>query len=278
LATSRRHTSQRLTLVILVLASITAITLDYRGPASHALESLRSGARDAVAPVQRVLSDAFRPVGNFFAGAVNYAAVQGANARLREEIGAERRQALENRSAEQQLQQLLAQQHLPYLENSSTVIADVVADGGSNFELTIEIDRGTANGVGAGMPVVAGAGLIGTVISAGRSTALVRLVTDPRSTVGVRFPDGTVAVADGEGPNSHLSIGQLPSSVRPPRTGQLVVTSGLQPAAFPAGIPVGTVASVRSPGGTLTRQVALRPLGQLSGLQFVSVVQWLPTP
>lgn len=276
MATTRRNTSQRLTLVILILASITAITLDYRGPASHAIDSIRNSARDAVSPIQQGLSDAFRPVGNFFAGAVNYGSVVDANARLRSELGTLRRDALENQNAKQQLEQVLAQERLPYLQNSKGIVSDVIAGASSNFELTIELNRGTADGVGTGMPVVAGAGLVGTVIDAGRTTSVVRLVTDPRSRVGVRFSDGTIAVAAGQGKGSDLALEQVAASAPIPKKGQLLVTSGLQAAAFPAGIPVGTVAGVRTTGGSLTRQVTVRPVANLSNLQYVVVVQWLP--
>jgi rod shape-determining protein MreC len=279
LATSRRYTSQRLTLVILIVASVTAITLDYRGPTSHALGSLRNAARDALSPVQRVLSDVFRPIGDFFSGAVNYSSVANENARLRQEVGDLRRQALENQTAEQQLQQLLGLQHLPFIQNSTDVIADVISGPAANdLQLTLEIDRGTANGVGVGMPVVSGAGLIGTVVTAGSSTSVVRLITDPSSKVGVRFADGTVGVADGQGPGNPLAIEELPSTAPVPRRGQVLYTSGLQPSAFPAGIPVGTVESVRFAGGALSPQVSMRPVALLSGLEYVAVVQWLPAP
>lgn len=276
MATSRRNTSQRLTLVILVLASITAITLDYRGPASRALGSLRNGARDAVSPVQRGLADAFRPVGDFFAGAVNYATVVNDNAELRQQVGELRRQALENENAEQQLDEILAVEKLPFLQNSKSIVAEVTSGASSNFELTIEIDRGTADGVGVGMPVVSGAGLVGTVTTAGTSTSLVRLITDPSSHIGVRFPNGTIAVADGQGAGEPLALEDITASAAAPKKGQPVVTSGLEGAAFPAGLPVGTVSSVKSSGGALTRQVFMLPVARLSGLQYVDVIQWLP--
>ncbi len=280
MATSRRNTSQRLTLVILVLASITLVTLDYRGPVSRDLGSVRNSARDAVSPVQRVLSDIFRPIGNLLSGAVNYDAAVNDNVRLRNEVGELRRLALENESAEQQLQQMLTVERLPYLQNSQSVIADVISGppGGSNFELTLEIDRGTADGVGVGMPVVAGAGLVGEVITAGKTTSVVRLITDPRSDVGVRFANGTIAIATGQGLGHPLALEQVSASAPVPRKGQLLVTSGLQGAAFPAGIPVGTVSSVKTTGGTFTFPVTMNPVAPLSGLQFVAVVQWLPAP
>jgi rod shape-determining protein MreC len=278
LATSRRNTSQRLTLLILVVASITAITLDYRGPASHVLGSVRNGARDAIAPVQRVLSDVFHPIGNFFSGAINYGAVANENARLREEVGTLRRTALENATYEQQLAQLSSLERLPFLQNSHDVLASVISGPSSNFEQTLEIDRGTADGVGVGMPVVSGAGLVGTVVSAGASTSVVRLVTDPSSKVGVTFKSGTIGVANGQGLGNPLSVDDVSSGAALPRRGQVVYTSGLVPAAYPAGIPVATVSSVKVPGGALSAQVSMQPLANLSDVLFVAVVQWLPVP
>ncbi|MHB8457525.1 MAG: rod shape-determining protein MreC, partial [Acidimicrobiales bacterium] len=216
------------------------------------------------------------PVGSFFAGAVNYASAENENAYLRSQIGQLRRLALQNQNAEQQLQQDLAVQRLPFLQNSKNVVADVISGPSSNFELTFEIDRGTADGVGVGMPVVSGAGLVGMVVSSGRTTAVVQLITDPRSSVGVRFADGTIAAATGQGLGNPLQLQQVSASAPAPRRGQLLVTSGLQGAAFPAGIPVGTVSEVRSSGGALTRQVLMKPVADLNGLQFVAVVQWLP--
>jgi len=59
------------------------------------------------------------------------------------------------------------------------------------------------------------------------------------------------------------------------RRGAPVVTSGLDTAAYPSGIPVGTVSSVRHPGGSLTSQVLVTPIVNLSILQYVAVLQWL---
>ena len=94
------------------------------------------------------------------------------------------------------------------------MIGDVISEppAGSNFYPTIEIDRGTADGVGVGMPVVAGAGLVGEVLDAGRTTSVIRLITDARSQVGVRFADGTIrdrnGSGDGRSPHSRAGDGE----------------------------------------------------------------------
>jgi rod shape-determining protein MreC len=278
-STTRRNTSQRLTLVILVLASITAITLDYRGEASHGISSVRNAARDALSPVQRVLSGALRPIGDFVSGAVNYGNAVQQNEQLRSQLGTLRREVLQNQAAEQQLQQILNEQHLPYVQNLPTLLAQVISGSTSNFEDTFEIDRGTSAGVGVGMPVVAGPGLVGTVISAGASTAVIQAITDPGVVIGVRFdtPGALPVEAEGHGAGFPLELSGVTADMSA-KAGQLVYTSGVMGDSLPAGIPVGTVSSVRYSGGSLTKSVFVTPVASLEGVGYVTVLQWFPAP
>ncbi len=274
MAGSRRNTSQRLTLVILLLASITVITVAYKGEARHVIGSVRNGAADVVSPLQRAVASVLHPVGNFFAGMADYGGALSENQRLQLEVGQLRRQLIESEQAQAQLDQLRAEQNLPFADGIPEVLAQVISSPSSNFDVTVEIDRGTSDGVGVGMPVVSGVGLVGSVISAGASTAEVQVVTDPRSDVGVRFGSGNVALAQGQGETDPLQLQDVSETAFTYR-GAPVVTSGLDVAAYPSGIPVGTVSSVRHPGGSLTSDVLVTPLVNLSALQYVAVLQWL---
>jgi len=273
-AASRRNTSQRLTLVILLLASITVITVAYKGEARRLVGSVRNGAGDALAPVQRGIAAVLHPIGNLFAGMVDYGGALSENQRLQLEVGQLRRQLIQAEQAQAQLNQLQSDQKLPFAAGIPEVLGQVISSPSSNFDLTIEIDRGTSNGVGVAMPVVSGAGLVGTVISAGRSTAVIQLLTDPRSLIGVRFGAGNVAVAVGQGEGNPLQLQDV-SEASVTRRGAPVVTSGLDTAAYPSGIPVGTVSFVRHSGGSLTSEVLVTPLVNFSVLQYVAVLQWL---
>ncbi|MGO8874652.1 MAG: rod shape-determining protein MreC [Acidimicrobiales bacterium] len=278
MSTTRRNTSQRLTLVILVLLSVTAITLDYRGDASKAIRSIRNVARDGISPIQRVLADALHPIGDLFSGAVNYGSAVSENEQLRNELGTLRREALENQTAEHQLQELLNEENLPYIQNLPTLVAEVVAGPSSNFEATFEIDRGTSSGVGVGMPVVDGAGLIGTITAAGSSTSVVEAITDPGTSFGVSFGTPALyAVAGGRGTGYPLSLSNVTAST-PVTDHELVYSSGIAGASLPAGIPVGTVSSVHYTRGTLTKSVLVTPVADLSGLSTVTVILWFPAP
>lgn len=55
-----------------------------------------------------------------------------------------------------------------------------------------------------------------------------------------------------------------------------MVTSGLQLADYPAGLPVGKVTSVFAPPGALQLSVAVEPLANLVNLELVRVLLWSP--
>src|SRR5579863_10242079 len=129
-----RRTSQRLTLVMLILASATIITINYRGDARSTISAVRNAARDVVSPLQRLISDILHPVGDFFSGAVNYGGAENENRVLRQEIAQLRRQAAESGVAARQLSQLLTQLHLPFVENLRAVQAQVINQSPSNFD------------------------------------------------------------------------------------------------------------------------------------------------
>ncbi|HTX01393.1 MAG TPA: rod shape-determining protein MreC, partial [Acidimicrobiales bacterium] len=181
-----------------------------------------------------------------------------------------------------QSQQVMALEHLADAAGVPTLVAPVLLGPSSNFEQTLEIGKGTSSGVGPGMPVEDADGLVGSVVLAGKSTATVELLTDARSSVDVRFGVSGVAgisVLQGEGPGRPLAATLSDSSLAgaPLRRGEPVITSGLAAADYPAGIPVGTVASVSSASGGLAEQVAVTPFATPQELQYVAVMLWTPT-
>ena len=275
-----RRTIQQVTLLILVLASITVLTLDYHGAANRGLTRVRNGVLDGLAPVQRVIADVLHPVGDAVAGAVHYGALQRQNEVLQNQVGSLRRQVAADNVASQQARQLLQLQALPFVGNTPQVDATVLSGPTSDFAYTLEIDKGTAAGVGVGEPVVGAGGFVGTVIAAGRSTAQVRLLQDNLTDIGVRLGAAGTAtgVVTGQGRDSSLGLQILAGASRVHR-GEWAFTSGTSAAgasAYPAGIPVATVTAVhRSPGG-FNDSFTLEPLVNPASLQYVAVLQWLP--
>jgi rod shape-determining protein MreC len=265
-------------LAVLVLASVSLITLDVRGGGKNAIDRVKTWATDAFDPVRAGVDDATRPVAGFFAGAFDASSVQTANAKLREQLGSLEEQLDQQADLERKIGELQNLYDLRFANGIPEVVADVVDLGTSDFAETIDIDKGTSSGVDKGMPVVSGQGLMGTVVQAGRNESTVQLITDPNSSVSVRYGNaGNVAVVGGQGPGKALTVLQLPP-VTDVTKGDLLKTSGLSNGLFPEGIPVARVNSSTSTAGSVQQSVTANPVAQLSDPQYVAVLEWEPQP
>lgn len=271
-----RRPRGRFLLLLVVLAGVTLVTLSGRSGNGGVFARARSYAAQVLGPVQSGLHSALAPVGNFISGALEYRSLERQNQLLRQELAAQQSAAVQAQSQIAQADQVLAQEHLGYLAKVPTVAAQVVDVGGSNFEQTVEVNRGSSNGIVVGQPVVDGGGLIGSVTSVSRHLATVTLLDNPSFSVGVRdVRSGAVGVALGEGQGNNDQVINVNVGQRV-RKGDYLVTSGLPLEHFPAGVPVGRVSSVFSPVGGFQLSVSMHPIADLADVQFVRVLLWSP--
>jgi cell shape-determining protein MreC len=301
-AVTRRPSRARYLLLVLVLLAVTLVTLNQRG-GSGTLGSVRAKVQDVTSPIQRVVHAALQPIGNFLTGAADYGSLQKENQRLRQQVADAQNQSLASAAAQAQANQVLAQQHLPFVGSIQTVTAEVIDNDPSNFEDTVTINKGTSSGIADGQPVVVTDGLAGTIADASAHTAVVRLLTDPSFVVGVGL-GSVVGSAYGEGLGEPLQVkfdqpvavgGATSTSTSAPKTatgkgakspaaaagftlakGTAIYTSGLDLETFPKGIPVARVASFSNPPNAAEPTVTLTPLVNLSQLDFVQVELWAP--
>ena len=274
MALSRRNGRSRATLFFLILTSITVITLDFRGDSTGVIGSIRDFAADAFAPVRDAADSVLSPLGNVFSGITDYDDLEEENHRLKSRIAELRGDETREREAVAELRELLRLQDLGWVGDIPTLEARVIAAPVSNFEQTIELNRGTRDGVAVDMPVVTGAGLVGRVVDVSSRRAVVRLITDPASSVGVRIVRSSEAgIAQGEGAGRTMSVGfvDIGSDVK---RGDEAVTSGLEGGSdlYPASIPVGRVVKARKVSGDLEQRVEIRPLADVGHLRFVKIL------
>jgi rod shape-determining protein MreC len=269
----RRPSRSRFVLVLLVLTAGTIITLGYRSQADRYTSKLTSYASDVFSPVQSGVLDAVRPVANFFRGAVDYASLRRQNAELRHQLATNANQVAAARDEARQLAALARLEHLPFAGSLPGIPTEVSDTSFSNFELTVQLDRGAEAGIRVGMTAVSGYGLVGRVIQTARYRSVVLLITDPTSNVGVR--DGsTVGVAAGQGQGDPLRVDYIFPPAQGLAKGQVMVTSGLQGSLYPPGIPVGRISTLTHRPGGLQEDVQLAPVVNFSQLQFVEVLEW----
>jgi len=272
-----RRSRRTLTVIILLVLSLSLISLDLNGRTHSLTSGVKSVANDAYSPLRQGVLDVISPIGSFFAGAFNYGSVQSENERLQRTLGQLRAAQLEQGFEKNQLREITALQNLPFLQLLPTVTAQTQDEYSSNFTATITLDKGRADGVDVGYPVVGAGGLVGQVIQSFHHTSVVRLITDGQSKVGVTFGSSNqyTGIVDGQGPSSAMTA-DLVAPHTPLRKGQHMFTSSLDAAAFPPGIPVATVRSFHTAAGASQESIQVDPAANLSQLAYVDVVQWVP--
>jgi rod shape-determining protein MreC len=160
----------------------------------------------------------------------------------------------------------------------SVVPARVVAFGsGQDFQRTVTLDHGTADGVEVGAAVVTGEGLAGRVLVAEARTSTVLLLCDARSAVGVRVGvSGGLALARGTGDcGGIVRVSQLRTDPTLTAGTSVTTTGSLPDGPFPPGLPVGTVVAPTGgePNAGARGVVQVRLAAAPTALDVVGVVR-----
>jgi rod shape-determining protein MreC len=272
-ALPRRTGRSRLTLALLILTSIAVLTLDFRG--SGIVKGARGAVATVLSPFEGVTRAATSPFRNGWDGITKYGDVKDENDRLRARIDELEGDAVEDANASEELAKLLEQVEIPWIGDIEHAAARVISGPTSNFSHTVEIDKGSDDGIKEGMPVVSGAGLVGRVRLVTSSHAVVQLLTDPDFRVGVKLlPDGILGTARGAGDGDPLVVDTSIDAEQQLEPGGQLTTSGADRSVFPASIPIGTVRGTKPAGGGLTLDLLVEPFVDTQRLTFVTVLLW----
>lgn len=275
--TRRTGGRSRLTIALLVLTSLALLTLDFRD--SAIVTSARERAATVLSPLRGAAEWTSRPFTNAWHGVTGYGDLKSENDELRRQMADLEGRAVLEQDAALQLAELLRQQDLEWVGDIPTMAARVLSGSPSNFSHTVDISKGSRDGVKAGMPVVNGAGLVGRVVLVTAERSTVQLITDPDFAVGVKLlPSNVTGTARGQGRGQDLVVDSRlePGAKDLPKPGTPLTTSGAELSAFPESVPVGKVASVREAAGGLTVDLIVRPMADTTRLAFLTVLLWVP--
>jgi len=273
-----RARNTRVLVVALISISLVTITVDYREGTDGPLASLGDGALAVVSPLQEAVSKVTHPIGNFFSTLFRLPSIRHERDLLRERVDMLETQLAEGRADQARLTETEAllglQQSLG--QRIETTGAQVIANGVSNFEWTITIDKGSSDGIHENMPVVASAGLVGHVVNVGTSSSVVQLIIDPDSSVAGRLDvSRQTGLLSGEGPaDLQMSLVEPSVEVAPD---EHVVTAGYRIAGvaeslYPPNVLVGTVSRVLDEDSATEKFLTVRPAVDFSSLSLVLVV------
>ena len=143
---------------------------------------------------------------------------------------------------------------------------------------TVEVDKGSADGVHKEDPVIGDGALVGKVSTVAPNVSIVTLITDHSFAVSAEVQDAagdTGVLVPAVGNPNQLLLQYLPSHAQISQ-GQQVVTAGFRSTAleslYPAGIPIGQVSDANQNALINNRQVKVTPAADLRHLDFVQIL------
>ena len=219
---------------------------------------------------ERTINGAFNAVDSVWTRYVFLVGTHRENVRLAEELN---RLRLENQLANELLvenERLRTALNFKKLHPPSAIVVQVIGKTMSPASSTVTINKGSADGIEPGLPVITASGIVGRVQSVLAGTAKVILLTDPACTLAVRVQrnreDGLL-----EGKLSHCALKYV-SYYADVQEGDLLVTSGLD-GIYPKGLPVATVVKVKKHEASPFQSVEAEPVVRFSKLEEALVLK-----
>jgi rod shape-determining protein MreC len=196
--------------------------------------------------------------------------VRTENRKLRDTISVLNRRVMDANEAVVANERLKKLLDLKTVMRIPSVTATIIGEDGAPWFKTVLIDRGSADGLQEGMPVVAVDGVAGLVVKVSSASARVQLLTDHASGIaGVIQRSRARGVVKGMGRGKcRLEFTLKEDDVK---IGDTVVTSGIG-GIFPKGLPVGEITMVRKGEYGIFQTIEIRPAVNLSRLEEVLVL------
>jgi rod shape-determining protein MreC len=281
----KRVRRRRAALVALVAASLILLTAYFGGPPSSPLHTIQRGIVQVFSPIQQGASTVLSPVRDVAGWFSDTFHARSQVNQLRKKV-----QRLTSELAQAQEAQLLNRQlsrevHLDATDSISgyrPVTADVIWHDPTLWYQTIEIDKGSDDGVRVDDPVIGDGALVGKVSTVDSGVSIVQLITDHSVNVAAQVQDkhgDTGLLVPAIGNPNELLLQELPRIVpgQPgPQVGQLVVTAGYKSgplnSLYPRGIPIGQVSNASANNLINNNQVQVSPAADLRHLAVVQVL------
>ncbi len=255
-------------LTFFALLAIVVMIADHR---FRALDTVRLAVSVVLHPVERAI--AFP--GELFDRASDYFVSQN---RLLEQNRALELKVLDLAAASQQAQ-LLKSEHerLVRLAQANDrfanqgVVAEIIRDARNPFNRRVIINKGLAQGLRGGLPVIDGSGVVGQVTALGTLTSEVTLITEKDQSVPVMLVrNGLRAVSVGMGKEGTIDVPFIPVSADI-QNGDVFVTSGID-GLYPPGLAVATITSVEKNAAFQFARIIGKPASGVDSHRFVMVL------
>jgi rod shape-determining protein MreC len=234
----------RTTILMLVVASLTLVLWDLRTSDT----ALRGVAAQVIAPLQRTAAAVFAPLGSWARDVEGFTDPFVRQARVAP------------------VEPMVPQGWETAV--GRVIAADIGPDRGA-----VTIDVGAGSGVREGNAVLGPGGVVGQVARVTGGAAVVRLVTDPASTIGVRLRGSReMGVATGRGMGRPLALEVINPAAQLQVGGAVETLGSVERFGVPADLPVGSVESIGTEPAASGRNALMSPVASMTSLEAVVVL------
>jgi rod shape-determining protein MreC len=244
---------------------------------------VQRGVVEVLSPIQEGASTALKPArdvagwfSDTFASKSRADQLQRKVNNLTAQLARAQAAQLQNR----QLSKLVGLDNSLGIDAYHAVAAHVISRDPTLWYATIEVDRGSDDGVHLNDPVIGDGGLVGRISTVDPTVSIVTLITDHSMAVAAQIQDSagdTGVLVPAVGDPNQLLVQDLPQTGPfKENVGQQVVTAGFRTGTlqslYPPGIPIGTVSDASESNLLNTGQVKVDPLVDLRHLDAVQVL------
>jgi rod shape-determining protein MreC len=274
-------------LVLLVAVSLILLTAYFGETPSSPLHNVQRGVVEVLSPIEQGASKVLTPVRSVAGWVSDTLHAKSQVKQLQAQVQTLRSQLAASQGAQRENRQLSNLVHLDDsigVQTYHPVTAQVIGRDPLLWYQTVEVDKGSADGVHIHDPVIADKALVGEVSEVTANASVVSLITDHTVSVTARVNDangdtGELVPAVGSPNQLLLQYVQAPDPGKiqnGPQQGQLVVTAGFKSNAlesyFPANIPIGTVAPVNENQLFNDGQVEVTPAADLRHFDVAQIL------
>ena len=240
-------------------------------PDPHGVGLLRTWAAAVITPFERLAHNGTLDIRHVWGNYLDLRHTRQQNAALQQEIARlrlEQAAFAEDAAQGRRLQALLAfkQQYI-----ASTVAAQVIGTSGSDRSHVVYLDKGSADGLRPGMPVITPDGVVGKLREVSANNSQLLLLNDLNSGAGVTLVSTRIRAILQGAPGGRVSINDLTADSRI-QPGERVITSGGDQI-FPRGLPVGVIQSIApDPQHQPYTAIIVQPFANLARLEEVLII------
>ncbi|MFZ7125299.1 MAG: rod shape-determining protein MreC [Desulfobacterales bacterium] len=262
-----RRTVVILGVVVLIIANTLILSvIGNRFPAS----GTGRFAISVLAPFQEAFSHSVRFIRDTWSDYFNLVNVSRQNALLKRRLAESsriRNRLIETELANERLRHLLKFRQTVPME---VVAAEIIAKDPSSWFKTVVIDKGEADGVVAGLPVVVPEGIAGQVVETAKHYAKVLLTNDPNSAVDGLVQRSRVRGMIKGGTSSECRFHYVPGK-EDVQVGDVIISSGMD-GVYPKGLRVGEVIGVEKGPADIFQDIRVQPFVDFEKLEEVLVI------